>query len=72
MRNWTDDNENTPCRAEVDWEDVQALCEHLSMPCERVISLGNAANSDRFESRILDGRLSAGIGHVRRRCYAKS
>jgi tRNA-5-taurinomethyluridine 2-sulfurtransferase len=36
MRNWTDDGKHTPCRAETDWKDVQNICEHLSISCERV------------------------------------
>jgi tRNA U34 2-thiouridine synthase MnmA/TrmU len=36
MRNWTDDSLNTPCRSETDWKDVQDVCQHLSIPCERV------------------------------------
>ena len=41
MRNWTDDR-FTPCRAEADWEDVQNVCQHLSIPCERVVPVSSA------------------------------
>ena len=36
MRNWTDDSLHTPCRSETDWQDVQDVSKHLSIPCERV------------------------------------
>jgi tRNA-5-taurinomethyluridine 2-sulfurtransferase len=42
MRNWTDDSANTPCRSETDWQDVQDVCRHLSIPCERVRPLHSA------------------------------
>ena len=39
MRNWTDYSPHTPCEAESDWRDVQAVCNILSVPCERVPAL---------------------------------
>jgi tRNA U34 2-thiouridine synthase MnmA/TrmU len=39
MRNWTDYSAYTPCQSDADWRDVQAVCNSLSIPCERVAPL---------------------------------
>ncbi len=72
MRNWTDDSFKTPCRSETDWQDVQDVCNHLSIPCERVYLLLSETDVDRPESGILDRGVSTCFRCICFWGYAKS
>ena len=36
MKNWEEKDENGTCTATDDWEDVQAVCDHIGIPCYSV------------------------------------